>query len=392
MAQKSPRVSLAGARTHATIATEVRAVISRLEIEARPPHRVVMVGFPDAQILDITGPLEVFSRASRWLREHASLTTDAYRVELVASAAGPLRTSGGLQLVATRAYPDVHDAQTLLVAGGIGYRAAAQDDVLLEWLRRQLPRVERMGSICTGAFILAQAGLLRRRNATTHWAYVDRLASSEPTAQIASDCLYTQSGKVYTSAGVTAGMDLALAMVESDWGRAVALAVAQELVLFAKRSGGQAQISRQLIAQKKGGDRIAALELWILDHLDADLSVSSLARRARMSARQLMRRFAATAGDTPARYVLQRRLEAVRRDLEETDLPLKAIAHRTGFHSEQSMRRAFARAHGAPPERYRAQRVQMQPPHRPGVSKRSRTDRAPSRRTAARSRTAARRR
>ena len=366
-------------------------MINRLQSDARPAHRVVMVGFPDAQILDITGPLEVFSRTSRWLREHASLAADAYRVELVATEAGPLQTSGGLQLIATRAYRDVHDAQTLLVAGGIGYRAAAQDQGLLEWLRRQLARVERMGSICTGAFVLAQAGLLRRRNATTHWAYVDRLASSEPTAQVASDCLYTQSGKVFTSAGVTAGMDLALAMVESDWGRGVALAVAQELVLFAKRSGAQAQISRQLIAQKKGGDRIAALELWILDHLDAELSVSSLARRVGMSSRQLIRRFASTVGDTPARYVLQRRLEAVRRDLEESDLSLKEIARRTGFHSEQSMRRAFAREHGAPPENYRMQRAKAKP-HRSVASKRSRTERTASGRTAARSRTAARRR
>ena len=327
---------------------------SPLNSAPRSAHRVVMVGFEDAQILDITGPLEVFARTARWLREHARVATDAYAVELVAREAGPLRTSGGLELIASRAYRDVRDAQTLLVAGGIGYRAAAQDAELLDWLRRQLSRVQRLGSICTGAFVLAQAGLLHRRNATTHWAYTDRLASTEPTAQVASDCLYTRSGKVYTSAGVTAGMDLALAMVESDWGREVALAVAQELVLFAKRSGAEAQVSRQLAAQKKGGDRIAALELWILDHLDAELSVDSLAKRAGLSARQLMRRFAASTGETPARYVLQRRLEAVRRDLEESDLPLKAIARRAGFHSEASMRRAFARSSGTPPETFRA--------------------------------------
>jgi transcriptional regulator GlxA family with amidase domain len=351
-----------------------------------------MVGFPDAQILDITGPLEVFSRTSRWLREHASLATDAYHVELVASRAGPLRTSGGLELIASRAWRDVHDAQTLLVAGGIGYRAAAQDATLLDWLRRQLPRVQRLGSICTGAFVLAQAGLLRRRNATTHWAYVDRLASSEPTALVESDCLYTRSGKIYTSAGVTAGMDLALAMVESDWGRGVALAVAQELVLFAKRSGAQAQISRQLIAQKKGGDRIAALELWILDHLDADLSVPSLAKRAGLSARQLMRRFASTAGDTPAHYVLQRRLEAVQRDLDESELALKAVAGRAGFHSEQSMRRAFVRAHGTTPESYRAQRAEAKAARPADASMQPRVGRTAFLRTHVRSRTAARRR
>jgi transcriptional regulator GlxA family with amidase domain len=351
-----------------------------------------MVGFPDAQILDITGPLEVFARASRWLREHASLAADAYRVELVASKAGPLRTSGGIELIASRAWRDVHDAQTLLVAGGIGYRAAAQDEALLEWLRRQLPRVQRLGSICTGAFVLAQAGLLHRRNATTHWAYVDRLATSEPTALVESDCLYTRSGKVYTSAGVTAGMDLALAMVENDWGRGVALAVAQELVLFAKRSGSQAQISRQLVAQKKGADPIASLELWILDHLDDDLSVSALAKRSRLSPRQLMRRFAASTGDTPAHFVLQRRLEAVRRDLEESDLPLKAIARRTGFHSEQSMRRAFAREFGIAPDSFRTRLAKARPARRDGASGRTQRTRGRPSRGRPRNRTAARRR
>jgi transcriptional regulator GlxA family with amidase domain len=351
-------MSLRDAPAHATIAVEVASMNRKsLAAPARSPHRVVMVGFEDAQILDITGPLEVFSRTSRWLREHARVAKDAYSVELVAQEAGPLRTSGGLQLIASRAYRDVRDAQTLLVAGGIGYRAAAQDTELLDWLRRQLTRVHRLGSICTGAFVLAEAGLLHRRNATTHWAYCDRLATTEPTATVASDCLYTRSGKVYTSAGVTAGMDLALAMVESDWGREVALAVAQELVLFAKRSGAQAQISRELVAQKKGGDRIAALELWILQHLDGDLSVEALGKRAGMSARQLMRRFQASTGETPARYVLQRRLEAVRRDIEESGQPLKAIARRAGFHSEASMRRAFARTFGVTPETWRARRT-----------------------------------
>lgn len=357
-----------------------------------PPHHVVMVGFPDAQILDITGPLEVFARTSRWLREHASLAADAYRVEVVASEAGPLRTSGGLELIARRAWRDVNDAQTLLVAGGIGYRAAAEDEALLAWLRRQLPRVQRMGSICTGAFVLAQAGLLHRRNATTHWAYVDRLASSEPTALVESDCLYTRSGKVYTSAGVTAGMDLALAMVESDWGRGVALAVAQELVLFAKRSGSQAQISRQLLAQKKGGDPIAALELWILDHLDADLGVPALAKRCGLSPRQLMRRFVTTTGDTPAHYVLQRRLEAVRRDLEESELPLKAIARRAGFRSEQSMRRAFARAFGSAPDSFRARLEAAQPAQSDGRSKKTQRRGTRPYHSVHRGRTAARRR
>ena len=205
--------------------------------------------------------------------------------------------SNGLELIATRRYADVRDADTLLVAGGIGWEAAAKDRPMLDWLAAGQAR-PRLGSICNGAMLLAAAGLLDGRPATTHWAYLDRLAALAPKARIDRDALYVQTGNIYTSAGVTAGMDLALALVEQDQGKAVALAVAQELVLFLKRPGGQSQFSRHLAAQKRD-DLFGELELWMLENSRADLSVEGLARRMSMSPRHFARQFRARLGTSP---------------------------------------------------------------------------------------------
>ena len=256
-----------------------------------------MLGFPQAQVLDITGPLEVFTRTARWLTEHRGARRPAYVTELVAERAGPLLMSSGLALVATRRYADVRDADTLLVAGGIGWEAATRDRALLAWLAAQARRVQRLGSICNGAMLLAAAGLLDGKPATTHWAYLDRLATVAPRARIDRDALYVRAGNLYTSAGVTAGMDLALALVEQDHGKAVALAVAQELVLFLKRPGGQSQFSRYLEAQRRD-DLFGELELWMLENPRADLSVEALARRMSMSPRHFARLFRARLGAT----------------------------------------------------------------------------------------------
>ena len=208
--------------------------------------------------------------------------------------------SNGLELVATRRYADVRDADTLLVAGGIGWEAAAKDRSMLDWLGGAGEARARLGSICNGAMLLAAAGLLDGRPATTHWAYLDRLAALAPKARVDRDALYVQTGNIYTSAGVTAGMDLALALVEQDHGKAVALAVAQELVLFLKRPGGQSQFSRHLEAQKRD-DLFGELELWMLENPRADLSVESLARRMSMSPRHFARLFRARLGTSPGR-------------------------------------------------------------------------------------------
>ena len=316
-------------------------------------HRVVMLGFPEAQVLDITGPLEVFARTARWLADHRGQRTPAYVTELVAARAGPLKMSNGLELVASRRYSAVDDADTLLVAGGIGWETAAADRPLLAWLAREARRVERLGSICNGAMILAAAGLLEGRDATTHWGYLDRLAKLAPRAHIDRDALYVQSGNIYTSAGVTAGMDLALALVEQDHGKAVALAVAQELVLFLKRPGGQSQFSRHLEAQRRD-DLFGELELWMLEHPAEDLSVARLARRMNMSPRHFARLFAARLGASPGEYVRRLRVERARRRIEEGASRLKQVARDCGFADEQALRRSFQHLVGVTPAEYRA--------------------------------------
>ena len=315
-------------------------------------HRVVMLGFPQAQILDITGPLEVFSRTARWLAEHRGARTPAYVTEFVAARAGPVAMSNGLLLVATRRYAEVDDADTLLVGGGLGWEQAVKDRRMLQWLAAQAGRVQRLGSICNGALLLAAAGLLEGRAATTHWAYLDRLAKLAPKANVDRDALYVRSGNIYTSAGVTAGMDLALALVEQDHGKAVALAVAQELVLFLKRPGGQSQFSRHLQAQRRD-DLFGELELWMLEHPGEDLSVAKLARRMNMSARHFARMFAARLDASPAAYVRRLRVEQARRRIEEGALRLKQVARDCGFGDEQALRRSFQSVVGITPAEYR---------------------------------------
>ncbi len=312
-----------------------------------------MLGFPQAQVLDITGPLEVFARTSRWLAEHRGSRQPSYTTEFVAAHAGPVAMSNGLRLVATRRYADVRDADTLLVAGGLGWEAAAQDRALLGWLAREAGRVQRLGSICNGALLLAAAGLLDGRPATTHWAYLNRLAKLAPRARIDRDALYVRAGNIYTSAGVTAGMDLALALVEQDHGKAVALAVAQELVLFLKRPGGQSQFSRHLEAQKRD-DLFGELELWMLENPRGDLSVEGLARRMSMSPRHFARLFRARLSASPAAWVRRLRVEQARRQIEDGATRLKRVARDCGFADEQALRRSFQQQLGITPAEYRA--------------------------------------
>jgi transcriptional regulator GlxA family with amidase domain len=227
-----------------------------------------------------------------------------------------------------------------------------QDTALLTWLRTQAGRVRRLGSICTGALVLGAAGLLDGRAATTHWAYCDRLARQCPGARVDADALYLRAGNVYTSAGVTAGMDMALGMVEEDWGRTVALAVAQELVMFFRRPGGQSQFSRLLQAQQ-ADDALGRLELWILEHLDErGLSVERLADRAGMSGRHFARRFAERFGTTPAAYVRRARVERARKRLEDGATRLKQVARQCGFTDELAMSRAFRESLGITPFEY----------------------------------------
>ena len=316
-------------------------------------HRVVMVGFENAQILDITGPLEVFSRTGRWLVDHGYATELPYSVELVASKAGEIDCSSGISLVATKSYRDVKAIDTLLIAGGIGYQAACESSELIDWIKEQSTQVKRVGSICTGAFLLAKAGLLENKKATTHWAYCEKLKVGSSSTNVETDAIYVKQGKVYTSAGVTSGMDMALALVEEDWGKRVALAVAQELVLYLKRPGGQSQFSRQLSLQEAEDSKFAQLQVWMRDNPTENLSVPTLADKTAMSERNFVRRFYDEVGVTPAKFVEQIRVELARRCLEDTDWPIEKLAKQSGFNNAETLRRTFLRNVGVTPKEYR---------------------------------------
>jgi len=226
-----------------------------------------MLAYPDIQILDVMGPLEVFSRTTRWLRDNGKRRDDAYSVEILGLRRGAFRASSGLRIYADRRFDEVgRGIHTLFIAGGTGSERYRRHPPLLRWIRRQASSVRRLASVCTGAFFLAEAGLLRGRRATTHWNWCTRLARQFPDVLVEPDTIFVKEGSIYTSAGVTAGMDLALSMVEEDFGREVALAVARELVVFLRRPGGQAQFSAQLAVQFAEHEPLSELQTYILDH------------------------------------------------------------------------------------------------------------------------------
>jgi len=338
---------------------------SRMPIEPRPRRRplravrrgtlrIAMLAFPDVQVLDVMGPLEVFSRTSRWLRDNGLRRDHAYSVEIIGLKRGAFRTSSGLRLHAERRFSEVgRGLDTLLIAGGLGTDRLLRHRPLLAWIRRQGLSVRRLASICTGAFLLAEAGLLKGRRATTHWSFCARLAREYPNVRLEPDAIFVRDGKLTTSAGVTAGMDLALALVEEDHGREVALRVARELVMFLRRPGGQSQFSAQLAVQLAEREPLRDLQAHILENPGADLSVETLARRAAMSPRNFARVFTREVGTTPARFVISSRIDAARRLLEDTSDGLEEICRRCGLGSTETMRRAFLSVVGVPPARYR---------------------------------------
>ncbi|MFP5391545.1 MAG: GlxA family transcriptional regulator [Gammaproteobacteria bacterium] len=322
---------------------------------AASPHRIVIAAFAPVQLLDVSGPMDVFSVANEISIDQGRAAP--YRVQLAAPQAGPVACSSGVALQAQRGLFDPGlKADTLLLAGGSGTREVLRDPALVTRLRRLCERVPRVGSICTGAFALAATGLLDGRRATTHWAHFDELATTFPRVDVERDALYVIDGKYHSTAGITAGMDYALALVEHDHGRALALAVARQLVMFLKRPGGQAQFSAELAAQTTAAepDRFAALTRWMGAHLQDDLSVAALAARAAMSPRHFARRFAEAMNATPAQYVQALRLDAARRMLTESRHPIGRIAERCGFASEEAMRACFQRHQGVAPSEFRA--------------------------------------
>ncbi len=319
-----------------------------------PPntHRVIEVlAFPEVQLLDVAGATQVFVAAN----EHAAKAglPPPYSVRVIAPSGALVRATSGVSL-ATAPLPDAAaPLDTLLVAGGQGVMRAAEDMALLDWLRARSAAARRVASVCTGAFLLAASGLLDGRRAVTHWEYCDQLAARYPDITVDPDPIFIHDGTVWTSAGVTAGIDLCLALVEEDLGRAPALAVARHLVVFLKRPGGQAQFSAALSLQTVD-DRFAGLHGWLAGHLADDLPVRRLAQQAGMSERTFLRRYREATGMTPQRAVERLRVEAARQMLAETHIPAKRVAARCGFGTEEAMRRSFLRLQSVSPRDYRA--------------------------------------
>jgi transcriptional regulator GlxA family with amidase domain len=310
--------------------------------------RIAILAFPGVQMLDVVGPIDVFNEA---VRQSAK---DVYQLEVISVTSGPIQASNGMWFTPSASIDDATPGiDTLLVAGGPSIRSVDRDGRMSAWLRQQSLLVRRLGSVCSGAFVLANAGLLDGRRATTHWNLSTRLAQSFPRISVEADQIYVRDGSVYTSAGVTAGMDLALAMVEEDLGRELALKVARELVMFLKRPGGQSQFSAHLAAQTAEKSEIRELQAWILEHLNDDLAVERLAVQARMSTRNFARLFKQEAGTTPAEYVEGARIDAARRMLEDSSTPLKRVAAWCGFNDANSLRRTFMRRLGVSPADYR---------------------------------------
>jgi transcriptional regulator GlxA family with amidase domain len=316
------------------------------------PLQIAIVVYPGVQSLDFAGPLEVFAGAQR-LIEESGRPGRGYEVKLLSLDGRPLETSSGLIVTPHASLAGAPAIDTLIVAGGYGRRQAAADSVLLEWIAETSKAARRTASVCTGAFLLAAAGLLDGRRATTHWAAAAELAARYPAVDVDPEPIFLRDGPIWTSAGVTAGMDLALALVEDDLDREAALTIARHLVLFLRRPGNQSQFSATLSAQQPAREPLREVQRFVAEHPEGDLSVEALATRACMSPRHFARAFAAESGVTPARYVEQVRLEAARRRLEDSAEPIAAVAVSCGFGTAETMRRAFLRSLEVGPAEYR---------------------------------------
>ena len=311
---------------------------------------VELLAFPLVQLLDVTGPAQVFASANDIVL--ASGGPPPYKLKVVAQGGTQVTASAGLKL-STQSLPLEGSAvDTLMVAGGRGVEAAAADPVIVDWVQMRAKQARRIASVCTGAFLLAASGLLDGRRAATHWSNCAELARRYPKVRVEPDPIFVRDGSVWSSAGVTAGIDLALALVEEDLGPTVALAVARFLVVFMKRPGGQAQFSTALELQA-ADDKFGALHEWINKHLGDDLPLPVLAEQVGMSERSFSRHYSEATGLTPARAIERLRVEAARRLLAESSISAKRISQRCGFGSEETMRRSFLRLLAVTPKEYR---------------------------------------
>jgi transcriptional regulator GlxA family with amidase domain len=315
----------------------------------RDSRLIVMLVYPGIMTMDVFGPLEAFATANSVTKR------PLYRLAIASMDGAAVETSIGVSLAPSIAAPAIREPiDTLLVSGGHGQIAARTDKRLLGWLKTEGRKARRAGSICTGAFVLAAAGLLDGKHATTHWAMADELGRRFPKVTVDADRIFVRQAGIYTSAGVTAGIDLALAMIEEDHGRKLALRVARALVVYLQREGGQAQFSSRLQAQFTESAPIRRVQDWALDNLAADLRAPALAAHAGMSERTFRRSFAAETGETPRDFVERVRVDAARQMMEESRLPLQTVARRCGLETMDTLRRAFVRRLGITPQQYRA--------------------------------------
>jgi transcriptional regulator GlxA family with amidase domain len=323
---------------------------------------VGIIAYPGIEILDVTGPMEVFAFANILLQLADLSNESAYAIELLAAKPGPLTASCGLQIIANRAYSTVHEElDTLLIAGTTNVDYLLCDPELQYWVRAIAPRVRRLASVCTGAFLLAECGLLDGLRATSHWMFCNRLARDYPAVNVEPDRIFVRDGTISTSGGVTSGIDLALSLVEEDLGSELALEIARTLVVFLKRPGGQSQFSAYLTSEASRPE-LRDLQAWIMVHLAEDLRVEMLAERLCMSPRNFARFFLAETGMTPAKFVEMARIDAARHYLGSTKLSVEAVAEKSGFGDAERMRRAFVRQLGVNPQGYRDRFSGSRPP------------------------------
>lgn len=323
-------------------------------MRSRNTRSILIVTFPGTQALDVVGPFEVFVGARQVMETERPNDPPAYKVRVVSSAGSPVMSESGLS-IGTDPLPDPttdrHD--TVLVAGGFGVQEARTDAILVDWLRRVAPRTRRIGTVCTGTFLAAQAGLLDGHTVTTHWARAQLLAAEFPELDVDPDPIFTRAGNVWTSAGVTAGIDMALAMVEEDLGSEVAQTVARWLVMFLRRPGGQTQFAAPVWMPRAERSSVRGVQQSIEDDPAADHRIAALATRATMSPRHFSRVFTGEVGEAPGQYVERVRVEAARRQLEDTTDTVVVIARRCGFGTAETMRRSFLRRLGVAPDHYR---------------------------------------
>ncbi len=330
--------------------------------------RIGLLGFDEVAGLDLVGPLEAFANAAfanavGSADGNPALAAHCYETVIIGVTGKPFVTEAGMQITPHISLDDVAaaDLDTFIICGGCGLRRPDVNALVVAWVRDHARQIRRIATVCTGIYALAPTGLLDGRRVTTHWRFADDVAHRFPKLDVASNAIFLNDGKFYTSAGVTAGIDLALALIEEDHGRRVALAVARELVVYLKREGGQEQYSEPLQFQSDSQDRLAELVPWIASNLRSDLSVEAMAGRACLCSRHFSRRFRQVFSATPADFVKRMRLDEARKRLAQRGSSIAQVADSVGFNSADSFRRAFERRFGTSPSSYR-ERFQVHTP------------------------------